>query len=30
MDYLEKQEYPGGRFTLVKKIVDLRAEIANL
>ena len=30
MDYLDKQEYPEGKFTLVKKIVDLRAEISNL
>ena len=30
MDYLDKQEYPEGKFTLVKKIVDLRAEITNL
>jgi hypothetical protein len=31
MDYLETQEYPrGGKFALVKKIVDLRAEINQL
>ena len=27
MEYLENQEYPRGKFALVKKIVDLRAEI---
>jgi hypothetical protein len=30
MDYLDKQEYPIGKFKLVKKIVDLRAEINRL
>ncbi len=30
MDYLNKQEYPSGKFKLVKKIVDLRAEITHL
>ena len=30
MEYLENQEYPGGKFALVKKIVDLRAEINQL
>jgi hypothetical protein len=30
MNYLDKQEYPSGKFKLVKKIVDLRAEITHL
>ncbi|MFW9950898.1 MAG: hypothetical protein ACFFKA_12335 [Candidatus Thorarchaeota archaeon] len=30
MEYLNNQEYPRGKFDLVKKIVDLRAEINNL
>jgi len=30
MHYLDSQEYPKGKFALVKKIVDLRAEINRM
>lgn len=30
MRYLDTQEYPRGKFNLVKKIVNLRAEINHL
>jgi len=30
MDYLDNQQYPKGKFNLVKKIVHLRAEINRM
>ena len=30
MQYLDNKDYPRGKFKLVKKIVDLRAEISQM